>query len=66
MELEGARNIGSILTFYKGGTDLKKGHLGLAWWSSGLDSALPMQEAQVQSLVGELRSHMPHSMAKKL
>ena len=24
------------------------------WWSSGWDSALPMQGAQVQSLVGEL------------
>ena len=27
---------------------------------------LPMQGAQVQSLNGELRSHMTHSMAKKL
>ena len=27
MELEGARNTGSILTVYRGGTDLKKGHL---------------------------------------
>ena len=27
--------------------------------------ALPLQEAWVQSLIGELRSHMPCSMAKK-
>lgn len=27
MGLEGARNTGSILTVYRGGTDLKKGHL---------------------------------------
>ena len=27
--------------------------------------ALPLQGAQVRSLVRELRSHMPHSMAKK-
>ena len=31
----------------------------------GLDSALPLQGAQVRSLVGELRSHMPHGKAKK-
>ena len=28
-------------------------------WSSGEDSTLPLQGAQVQSLVGELRSHIP-------
>ena len=38
---------------------------GLPWWSSGLDSALPLQEAQVRSLVRELRSHMPRGTAKK-
>ena len=32
--------------------------MGLPWWFSGLDSVLPMQGAQVQSLVRELRSHM--------
>ena len=32
---------------------------GLPWWSSGKDPALPLQGAQVQSLVWELRSHMP-------
>ena len=35
--------------------------LGLPWWSSGEDSALPVQQAWVQSLVGELRSHMLRS-----
>ena len=38
---------------------------GLAWWSSGLDSKLPMQKAQVWSLTGELISHTPHGIAKK-
>lgn len=32
-------------------------------WSSGYDSALPLQSAQVQSLVRELRFHRPHSVA---
>ena len=31
-----------------------KGDQGLPWWPSGLDSALPMQGAQVRSLVREL------------
>ena len=31
-----------------------KGKLGLPWWSSDLDSVLPMQGVQVQSLVEEL------------
>ena len=31
---------------------------GLPWWSSGWDSALPLQGAQVRSLVGEIKSHM--------
>ena len=34
--------------------------LGLPWWYSGKTPFL-MQEAQVQSLVSELRSHMPSS-----
>ena len=38
---------------------------GLPWPSSGSDSALPLQGARVRSLVGELRSHMLCSMAKK-
>ena len=37
----------------------------LPWWPTGEDSVLPMQWAWVQSLVGELRSDMPHGMAKK-
>ena len=31
----------------------------------GWDSALPRQEAQVQSLVKELRSHISHSQKKE-
>ena len=38
--------------------------LRLPWQSSGYDSAISMQGAQVQSLVRELRLHMLHSMAK--
>ena len=34
------------------------------WWSSGLDSALLLQGVPVQSLVRELRSHVPCSAAK--
>ena len=37
----------------------------LPWWSSGLDSVLQLQRIQVQSLVGELRSCMLCSVAKK-
>ena len=37
---------------------------GIPWQSSGQDSVLPLQGAWVQSLVGELRSHMPRSAAK--
>ena len=39
---------------------------GLPWRSSGQDSALPLQGAQVQALVGELRSCMLCGMAKKI
>ena len=38
---------------------------GLPWQSSGYDSALPLQGAQVQSLVGELESLMLPGVAKK-
>ena len=38
---------------------------GLPWRSSGYDSALPLQGAQVQSLVGELESLMLPGVAKK-
>ena len=34
-------------------------------WSSGYNSMLPMQGSWVQSLVRELRSHMPCQVAKK-
>ena len=37
----------------------------LPWWSSGEDSVLPVQGMRVQSLVGKLRSHMLHSLAKQ-
>ena len=30
------------------------------WWLR-----LPLKGVQIQSLVGELRSHMPHDMARK-
>ena len=39
-------------------------NLGLSWWSSGEDSVLPLQGAQVRSLVRELRSCIPCSEAK--
>ena len=32
-------------------------------WSSGFDSALPLQSAQGQSLGRELRFHRPHNVA---
>ena len=45
------------------------GHLkvcvGFPWWSGGEDSVLPTQGLKVQSLIGELRSHMPNGTAKK-
>ena len=37
---------------------------GLLLWTSYEDSVLPLQEARVQSLVWELRSHMLCGMAK--
>ena len=38
---------------------------GLPWWSSGEDSALPLQGAWIPSLVGELKSHMLCGKKKK-
>ena len=35
---------------------VKQNDLDLPWWSSGKDSMLPMQEAQIPSLVRELDS----------
>lgn len=37
---------------------IKAQNLGTSWWSGGWDSVLLMQGAQVQVLVGKLRSHM--------
>ena len=37
-----------------------------SWQSSGYDSAISSQGAQVQSLVRELRSHRPQGMAKNI
>ena len=42
---------------------IKSSVLGLPWQQ--LKFALPLQGAQVQSLVGEQRSHMPRSVATK-
>ena len=38
---------------------------GIPWQSSGLNSAFPMQEAQVLFLAGKLRSRTLHNKAKK-
>ena len=40
--------------------------LEIPWQSSGQDSELSLLGAQVQSLVGELRSCKPHGVAKNL
>ena len=39
--------------------------LGIPWWSSSSDSALPMQGAWVRSLARELRFHVLHDAAKE-
>ena len=44
--------LGSITAAQAG--SCRKDALGLPWGSSGKDSTLPMQEAQVRSLVREL------------
>ena len=46
-------------------SNIKKMTLGIPWWSSGQDSALPLEGSQIPSLVGELRSSMSHGTAKK-
>ena len=38
--------------------DLKIHSLGLPWWSSGRDSALPLQGARIRTLVGKV----PHTV----
>ena len=42
---------------------LHKASLGIPWQSSGQDSRIPLQGAQVQFLVWELRSHKLHRVA---
>ena len=44
---------------------LKDSYMGPPWQSSGYHSGFPMQGAWVPSLVGELRSHVPCSAARK-
>ena len=39
--------------------------LGIPWWASGLDSMLSQARAQIQLLIGELRSCKLHTAAKK-
>ena len=43
----------------------QRDHMGLFWPPSSKDSKLPMHGVWVWSLVGELRSHMPHGKKKK-
>ena len=45
-------------------TTMSRNRQGLPWWSSDYDSALPLQGALVQSLVGEVKSHMPFCATK--
>jgi len=42
-----------------------KGNLGTSLAVQWLRLCLPIQGLQVQSLAGELRSHMPHGQKKK-
>ena len=50
MGLEGTRNTGSILTVYKGGTDLKKGHLTKAQTSGNSGNFTISLEAVMANL----------------
>lgn len=50
MGLEGTRNTGSILTLYKGGTDLKKGHLTKAQTSGNSGNFTISLEAVMANL----------------
>ena len=43
----------------------KKGRKSDFFGGPAVKTVLPMQAAQVQSLVGELRSHITHAVAKK-
>ena len=42
-----------------------QGQMGITWWPSGQDSALSLLRVGVQSLVGEVRSCKPYSLAKR-
>ena len=42
-----------------------QGQMGITWWPSGQDSALSLLRVRVQSLVGEVRSCKPYSLAKR-
>ena len=46
------------------GYTYKMHFLGLAWWSSGPDSMLPIQGTQVQSLIKELEPPCPNCMSQ--
>ena len=59
----GTRNFHTLQVEMQGGTItlenslqkfLKKLNMGLPWWSSGSDSTLPRQRAQIQTLIWEL------------
>ena len=43
-----------------------KQHPGFPWWSRDWDSELPLQEAGVQSLIGQLRSLRLHGQENKI
>ena len=46
--------------------DAEGGEQGLPWWSSGEDSKLLLQGEWVRSLVGELRSYLSRTVARKI
>ena len=48
------------------GLDAEGGERGLPWWSSGEDPKLLLQGEWVRSLVGELRSYMSRTVARKI
>ena len=62
-EVDGEVSI--YVQFAKGGTCNLENIFGDFPGSPVVKTTLPTQGPWVQSLVGELRSHMPHSMAKK-
>ena len=46
-------------------TSFKKVNLGTSLMVQGLGLCLPMEKMWIQSLVGDLRSHMPHGQKYK-